>query len=400
MKSLISLTGMMLKCVYSISFIVIFHFHATSQNIGVGTNNPTRKLSVTGTVMIDHDNQNNGTLDTAALLFGTGGVGITSRKVTGVGAAHGLNFWTNGSPRLSIASGGNIGIGGDATTFYKLRVYGGHVGIDSSMYIQKSLNAYGNSAIGIDVDPDFKFRVNGNSRFTAIQTSGNVTIGGTLDNTYRLRVVGGNSRFGGDLYATGYVAFGGDVDPDYRLRVWDGDSRFGGNMHATGNVAFGGVPDNNFRLRVHNGESYFGGSVQIAAHLNANNIGAAGTINALNIAVSNSLTIGGNGSVRSNGPSPLRIGFDSKTVDVFLAAGGMVAVTANITAFSGGNDDVRVFVSQIKSNAGNNLAFANLHIAVTDIDAAANTCSLSIKNMSNLNSTLSATIYLTTIAKN
>ena len=223
---------MMLKCVYGISFIVIFHFHATSQNIGIGTNSPTRKLSVAGTIMLDHNNQNNGTIDSAALLFGTGGIGITSRKQSGDGAGFGLNFWTNGLRRINIASGGNIGIGGEPSNLYKLRIYGGHVGIDSNMYIQKSLAVYGNSAIGIDIDPDFKFRVNGNSRFTAIQTSGNVTIGGTLDNTYRLRVVGGNSRFGGDMYATGYVAFGGDVDPDYRLRVWNGDSRFGGNMHA------------------------------------------------------------------------------------------------------------------------------------------------------------------------
>lgn len=399
MKSPSITSGLLFACFNSSFLILLFQFQTAAQNIGIGTNNPTRKLSVNGTVMVDHGNQNNGTLDSAALLFGTGGAGITSKKSAGVGN-QGLNLWTNGLPRFIIAANGNIGIAGEPNTLYKLRVYGGHVGIDSSLYVQRSLYAYGNSAIGGDIDPDFKFRVNGNSRFTALQTSGNVTIGGTLDNTYRLRVVGGNSRFGGDMYATGYVAFGGDVDPDYRLRVWDGDSRFGGNMHATGNVAFGGLPDNNFRLRVHSGSSYFGGPVQIASHLNTNSIGAAGTIDALNIAVSNTLTIGGNGSVRSNGPSPLRIGFDSKTVDVFLAGGGMVAVTANITAFSGGNDDVRVFVSQIKANAGNNLAFANLHIAVTDIDAAANTCSLSIKNMSNLNSTLSATIYLTTIAKN
>ena len=104
--------------------------------------------------------------------------------------------------------------------------------------------------------------------------------------------------------------------------------------------------------------------------------------------------------MRSNGPSPLRIGFDQKTVDVFILAGSATVVIVDITDFSGDNDDVRVFVSQIESNSGNNLAFANLHIAVTDLEAGTKTCSLSLKNLSNLNANLKATIYLTTIAKN
>ncbi|HEX5652473.1 MAG TPA: hypothetical protein VFX58_05335, partial [Chitinophagaceae bacterium] len=152
--------------------------------------------------------------------------------------------------------------------------------------------------------------------------------------------------------------------------------------------------------RVHDGSSYFDGPVQIAGHLNAYNIGASGTLTVPDVTINNSLTIAGKGSVRSNGPSSLRIGFDQKTVDVFILAGSATVVNADITDFSGDNDDVRVFVSQIKSNSGNNLAFANLHVAVTDLDAGTDTCSLSLKNLSNLNANLKATIYLTTIAKN
>ena len=390
----------LLKLLLSAFSIMAFQVNAGAQNVGIGTNNPTRKLSVAGSVVVDHANQNNGTFDSAALVFGTAGqAGISSNKV-GPGPTNGLNFWTNGLPRMTISAGGNIGIGGAAPSTYKLRIYGGHVWVDSSMIIQRSLYAYGNSAIGGDVDPDFKLRVYGTSHFTSAQTSGNLTVGGDLDNNYRLRVVGGNTRLGGDMHATGNVALGGEVDPDYRLRVIGGNSRFGGDMHATGNVAFGSLVDPNFRLRVHNGESYFGGSVQITGHLNAYNIGASGTLSVNDAAITNSLTIAGKGSVRSNGPSSLRIGFDQKTVDVFILAGSATVVTADITDFSGDNDDVRVFVSQIESNSGNNLAFANLHVAVTDLDASTNTCSLSLKNLSNLNANLKATIYLTTIAKN
>lgn len=336
-----------------------------AQNVGIGTVAPQRKLTVSGSIMLDQGNQNDGTLDTAALIFGAAGtVGINSKK-TGSGS-NGLSFWTGGNANLNISSTGNVGIGGASNSLYRLRVHGGNSFFDGDTHNEGSFNAFGNAAIGGNVDPAYRLRVyDGHTRFGGdMHATGNVTIGGDLDPTYKLRVIGGNSRFGGDLYATGNVAFGGDVDNAFRLRVWGGNSRFGGNVEITGNATV----DN--------------------------------TLTTNNLNVGNSMTIDGKGSVRSNGPSPLRIGFDHKTVDVFIAANSAVWVTANITEFSGDNDDVRVFVSQITQDAGSSLSWSHIGINVMTPDPGTDTVIIWLHNRSGGNGILKGTFYLTTIAKN
>ncbi len=318
---------------------------SVAQRVGIGTNSPLRKLSIDGSVMIDQNSNNTGTLDSVALVFGNAGiVGISSRQ-SGP-EPKGLSLWTGGVAYMNLSPLGNLGVGGGYNAAYRLWVRNGHTRMGGDAYVD------------------------------------------------------------GNVSADGSAAFGGNVDPDYRLRVWGGNTRFGGDMHATGNVGIGGLADNNFRLRVYNGESYFGGSMQVTGHSALTSLGVTGnlstnaTITAGNVVVNNSLSIGGNGSVRSNGPSPLRIGFDSKTVDINLVAAAIASVNTTFTEFTGNNDDVRVFVSQIRANAGNTISLANININVTDIDAATNTCTLSIRNLSSLGGTLKATIFLTTIAKN
>lgn len=358
-----------------------------AQNVGIGTNSPLRKFSVAGSILLDQLNQATGSLDSTALLFGTGGVGITSKKTGGVGQ-HGLALWTNGLERLSIAANGNIGIGGPALTSFKLRVGGGDVTVDDGLYVNESIYAYGNSAIGGDVDPGFKFRVHGSTKLNTMETSSNVTIGGELDPNYRLRVVNGDTRFGGDMHATGNVGFGAGPDSDYRMRVIGGNSFLGGDLRTTGNTSLGGEVDPAFRLRVWGGNSRFGGDVLVV-----------GTTNTENLEVNNTVTINGKGSVRSNGPSHLRVGFDQRTVDLFLNGNEAITVNANITDFSGSNADVRVFLSQVEFLPGNSMWASNLHVLVLTVDNSENTVALRIRNLSNTSATLKATIYLTTIAK-
>lgn len=334
-----------------------------AQNVGIGTVAPQKKLTVNGSIMLDQGNQNNGTLDTAALLFGNGGnVGINSRKI-GSGS-NGLSFWTGGLANLNIASNGNVGIGGDASALHRLRVYGGASYFEGNVHSEGSLTAQNWSAIG-----------------------------GGLDPTYRLRVYDGNTRLGGDMHATGNVAIGGDVDPAYRLRVIGGNSRFGGDFHATGNGAIGGDVDPAWRLRVWGGNSRFGGDVQVTGDLSTTGLTASSIS-------TTSMTIDGKGSVRSAGPSSLRIGFSQVSVNEVLGVNGNVSVLANITEFSGDNDDIRVFVSQFMSDVGSSLNWVNMGVSVATPNPATDQVLVWIHNRSGVAGLLKGTIYLTVIAKN
>jgi hypothetical protein len=353
-----------------ISVFILHIFNAQGQNVGIGTVAPQRKLTVNGSIMLDQGNQNNGTLDTSALLFGSAGsVGINSRK-TGVNT-NGLSFWTGGIANVNISSDGNVGIGGDFYSQYRLRVHNGNSYFDGTVYASSNFTSLGNAAIGGSVDP-----------------------------LYRLRVYDGNTRFGGDMHATGNVAIGGEVDNDYKLRVIGGNSRFGGDLYATGNAAIGGDVDNAFRLRVWGGNSRFGGNAEVTGSLTAASVTVDNTLTTNNLTVSNSLTIDGKGSVKSNGTSPLRIGFNQKSVNVFIPNNGEVWVEANISDFTGDNDDVRVFVSQIQGDIAASVSWANIGITVMGVDAANDTCLLWLHNRSGASGMVVGTIYLTTIAKN
>jgi cytoskeletal protein CcmA (bactofilin family) len=333
-----------MKYNFLFALLLFIGISSSAQNVGVGTSNPLRKLSVTGSVMVDQNNNNTGTLDSAALVFGSAGLaGISSQK--NGSDPNGLQFWTNGALRMNLSSQGNLGVGGTFSPSHRLRV-AGHGQIEGNLTAFGSLTATGNSAIG------------------------------------------------------------GSVDPDYRLRVWDGNARIGGDFHATGNVGVGGLPDNVHRLRVYNGSSYLDGSLQVTGHTSVATLGSTGnistnaTITAGNINVNNSLTIDGKGSVRSNGPSPLRIGFDVRPVNIVLLANSGATLQADITDFSGNNSDVRVMVSQIDLEPGNTMFLDNLIVHVVAVDAATDTCTLRLVNRSNVQATFVANIYLTTIAKN
>ena len=333
--------------------------HAPAQNVGIGTASPQKKLTVRGSIMLDQGNQNTGTIDSAALVFGSdGAVGINSNK--NGAQSNGLGFFTGGLRRMGISEQGNVGIGEWPHLSYRLRVANGDSHFDGMIQATGSIMSSSNIAIGGNPDASYRLRVyDGHSRFGGdLHATGNVAIGGDVDNNYRLRVIGGNSRFGGNLYATGYAAIGGEVDETYRFRVWDGNSRFGGNVQVTG------------------------------------------ALDVASVAVNENLTIGGNGSVRSNGPSSLRIGFDQKTVNEFIPNNTGVSVTANITDFSGDNDDVRVFVSQVQNDPTGNITWSRVIITVMGVDAANNTCMLWLFNSGAGTGQLKGTIYLTTIAKN
>ncbi|MBC7889059.1 MAG: hypothetical protein H7Z13_14380 [Ferruginibacter sp.] len=407
-----------------------------AQNVGIGTSNPAKKLSVRGTIVVDHDEENNGGMDSASLLFGKNGlVGITSNKLFGINSG-GMDLWTAGFRRFSINNSGNTGIGILPNNNFRLQV-SGKLNATGNISTNDSLLVNGHVGVGISPDPNFRLKVNGSSLITGnsyidgnqsvdgwlgvggslyvvgpletynfkanqtLRVGHHVAIGGGIDSAYRLRVFDGNSRFGGSLEATDNFTVGGPLDNTYRLRVVGGNSRFGGDAQVTGRMAIGGEMDDNYRLRVYDGNSRFGGNAQVTGILDVGgNINLTGQLNAGSVNAI-AVSIGGKGAARSDGASPLRIGFNSRNVDVTIPGGATVEYTVNITDFSGDNDDVRVMVSQFQTATGSSIdGWERMLITVSNVNAANDTCQLNIHNTGSGQLTVRGTIYLTAIAKN
>jgi hypothetical protein len=93
-------------------------------NVGIGTTNPQRKLSIAGGLNIDDADANDSSLANG-LVFGhwNSGEGILSKRTAG-GNQYGLDFYTGRQARLSIDVAGTIRIPGNATIDKDLKIYG------------------------------------------------------------------------------------------------------------------------------------------------------------------------------------------------------------------------------------------------------------------------------------
>ncbi|MBC7936492.1 MAG: hypothetical protein H7Y86_14175 [Rhizobacter sp.] len=350
---------------------LLLHFTSYAQGVGIGVASPDKKLSVNGSVVIDHAGNNEGALDSAALLFGHApyNTGISSNKFPpGIGY-NGLDFWTGGGKRISIAQNGNVGIN-VGTPLYKLHVNGDMAG-NANSYVAGSLR------LGpAPFNGPFRLHVsNGDSYFAGHGTfTGNLMAQGNFI-AYG-EVQSANIRATTGLRADEKFAVGGATDDNYRLRVYDGNARIGGEFHATGNSAIGGLPDAAFRLRVYDGNSRFGGDVEVTG----------------------ALSIGGKGSVASQGPSPLRIGFASLAVDMHMILNADVGLYLDLPAFAA-SDDMRVSVSHIDSDPVS-MAWSKMNITVIGMDAGNDRCQVRFVNNSGIAGSLRGVIYFMTVQRN
>ena len=179
---------------------------AFSQNIGIGTNTPTRLLSVNGTVLVDAGNMNTGAGDSASLRFGTNGMAaISSNKAVAGVNTNGLDFWTNNNRRMIINTSGFVGIN-NTEPIYRLDVGGsihstGSLFTDASAYISSTANVEGNTYL------------NGSA-----YVANYLGIGTNFTSTYRLNV-NGNALIGTNLGVNGTIRVDGAANLNSTLTV-------------------------------------------------------------------------------------------------------------------------------------------------------------------------------------
>jgi len=96
-----------------------------SGTVSIGTSTSEQTLTVNGGAVVDEASANDGTISTNGLHFGGGsGEGIASARNAFSTNKFGLDFYTANTKRISIANGGNVGIGTSSPNS-TLEVHGG-----------------------------------------------------------------------------------------------------------------------------------------------------------------------------------------------------------------------------------------------------------------------------------
>ena len=218
-------------------------------NFGIGTASPAQKLHVAGNTLISNNNYHYGytAAGAQATLIGiksnnyvTVGQNNANHVATTIFGGTGLiEFSTGGSTRMTITSGGNVGIGID-DPFSALDVNTGTITLRESVYTyhQFTSNSDGlniiNNADGANITRNiiFKSSVTGGdiTEKMRITGAGNVGIGTTNPNEKLTvsgnisasgTVYGGDAEFGA-VMETNLSSPGLDTEPEGTVLVWEG----------------------------------------------------------------------------------------------------------------------------------------------------------------------------------
>ena len=168
-------------------------------NVGIGTTNPQKNLSVQNGMNIDQADGNTGSPINAITLGNSSGEGMGSKRNAG-GNQWGLDFYTNSINRMSITNGGNVGIG--ITTPVNTLDVIGNAGSAGNFVNTSSLNDAGLSGICNNV-PGAGYGMIGQGG--GIGVSGQAFLTGT-GNRYGLYGIGSN---GTNNYGVLGIASGG-----------------------------------------------------------------------------------------------------------------------------------------------------------------------------------------------
>lgn len=231
--------------------------HTSAQNVGIGIETPSKRLTVNGSILLDATNKNIGTLDSAALLFGTGGeMGIVGRQN---GGWNDLMFFTGAQQRLRIGTNGSVMVNVPSNILYPDQFV---VNGKSSLDILNVNTSAEINKLKIDssIEMENLFRVN-NVSYT-------VKIGENLPNAVgKLQVNGGLTLGNGDARFLERVAIGGiGTFVDHALSV-HGDSYLTGNVNMNAvnpiiqlkqnyeNKGFLQLSDDNIRIGTNSGNT-------------------------------------------------------------------------------------------------------------------------------------------------
>ena len=134
-----------------ILFVILLHISTCTlfaQNVGINTPIPSKLLSINGSLLVDQNNTNLGTLDSAALLFGTSGSGIISNKFFGGNNVNGLDFWTTNNRRMVISANGFVGINLGTSAPANYLDVNGSIRTRTSLIANNNLTVDNNAVIG------------------------------------------------------------------------------------------------------------------------------------------------------------------------------------------------------------------------------------------------------------
>lgn len=199
------------------AFLFIFMGTVNCQNVGIGTTNPTTKLSIVtaiNTAGWTHTGQYNG-LDSIVVSEGIGGISAALGTTTN----HAFRLNTAGQGRLHIYPAGEVVVGASGTAPYgkfTVETPNNSFGISHISNAGNILatNIGGTSAgIGTFSNTNMRIFCNSASRIFVAAATGNVGIG-TDNPTYKLSVLG-NIRSNEVVVETGWADY--VFDETYRL---------------------------------------------------------------------------------------------------------------------------------------------------------------------------------------